>query len=127
MKRLGIVALLLLLGCEAGESAGPEFEDWTFTGTWRGGFIDGYIHMSAVFHLTEQDTVLAGTGHISGSGLQCEVAIDGYRQGEQVRLFINCPGYETIRYRGGREAATRISGYVLGSGIPPNDMDLIKQ
>lgn len=122
-----VAVALAALGCGAGETSGPDATDWTFNGTWRGGFVDGNTSLSAVLTLTEQDTLLLGSGTISGSGVECEVVIDGARSGEAVALELTCAPYSPIHYRGSRTGATRIVGRVFGSGLPFNDMDLIKQ
>lgn len=118
---------VLLAGCGAGATEGPAFTEWTLAGTWRGGFVDGSYSMSAVLTMTEQDTLIGGSGFISGSGLECGVTLDGARSGERVAIDIVCPGYLPIQFRGNRESGTRISGFVQGSGLPRNDMDLVKQ
>lgn len=121
------LVLALLLGCSAGETSGPALKDWTFTGTWRGGFVNQSFTLSTVLHLTELDSALVGDGVISGSGLECGVNVDGSRNGEQVALDLTCPGYAPIRYRGARTGATRIEGVVSGSGLPQSAMALVKQ
>lgn len=118
---------LAALACGAGETSGPDAKDWTFNGTWRGGFVDGTKSLSAVLTLTEQDSLLLGSGTISGSGVECNVVIDGARNGESVALDLTCAPYSPIHYRGNRTGATKIVGRVFGSGLPFNDMDLIKQ
>jgi hypothetical protein len=121
------LALATALGCGAGETNGLAFEEWSFTGTWRGGFVDGNARLSAVLTLTEADSALTGSGAISGSGRECEVVVDGARNGEAVALELRCAPYAPIHYRGNRTGATRIEGRVFGSGLPLNRMELIKQ
>ena len=122
-----VAFVLLMAGCAAGETNGPDTSDWTFNGTWRGGFVDGNTSLSAVLSLHEQDTLLTGSGTISGSGIECNVAIDGARSGERVAFDLICAPYAPIHYRGNRTGATRIVGQVFGSGLPFSDMNLIKQ
>ena len=121
------LALALLGACNGGGTEGPDFEDVALEGTWRGGFSSEEAFMSAVFNLTAQDTVLGGGGYISGSGIECEVTIDGRLRGERILLDISCLDFPTIRFRGKRVAATRIDGTVAGSGIPPSSMRLTRQ
>jgi hypothetical protein len=118
--------LALALACGGGTES-LAFEEWSYTGTWRGGFAEGNAMLSAVLHLTEQDSILAGSGTISGSGIECDIAVDGARNGEQVALDLLCPPYAPIHYRGSRTGATRIDGSVFGSGLPRNAMKLVKQ
>lgn len=122
-----LIIALLLTACGAGESSGPEPGEWTFNGTWRGGFVQEGASLSAVLSLIEQDSVLTGSGTISGSGVECGVTIDGSRNGEQVAFDITCAPYAPIHYRGSRTGATKIVGQVFGSGLPRSDMNLIKQ
>lgn len=117
---------LAIAGCNAGGSTGPDAE-WSLNGTWRGGFADGAANMSAIFTMSEVDTLIIGTGYISGSGIECGVTLEGTISNDRIRMDIICPGYLPIRYRGNQSGARLISGYVLGSGIQQNDMDLTKQ
>lgn len=124
---LAMLTGLSLAACGSAGTEEPRVEDVTLTGTWRGGFDDGQYHLAAVLSVTEQDTVIGGSGFISGSGLECGVALEGARSGARIAIDLRCPGYLPIRFRGNRTSATRIAGYVQGSGLPRNDMDLVKQ
>ena len=114
---------LIACGSETQEPSGAAVLD----GTWRGGASGEGFMISAVLQLAEQDTVIGGEGYVSGSGLECAVAITGARSGERIRFDLTCPGYLPIRFRGDRTGASRIFGLIGGSGLPSLDMELLKQ
>lgn len=124
--RLALV-LVLLAGCTSGGTEEAKIDGSSLDGTWRGGFTGETAFMSAVLTLTEQDTVIGGSGFISGSGIECEVTIDGRLRGERILFDMVCGTLPPIFFRGSRVSATRMTGTVAGSGIPPNNMRLDKQ
>jgi hypothetical protein len=124
--RLGLL-LVMLTGCNGAGTEELKIEESSLAGTWRGGFTGETAFMSAVLTLTAQDTVIGGSGFISGSGIECEVSIDGRLRGERILFDMVCGAYPPIFFRGSRVSATRMTGTVAGSGIPPNDMRLDKQ
>ncbi len=119
------LVLTLAIAC-GGESAGPEAAA-ILDGTWRGGAAGEGFAIQAVLQLAEEDTVIAGSGYISGSGLECSVLVEGARSGERIKFDLTCPGYLPIRFRGDRTGPTRLEGQVGGSGLPFLDMVLLKQ
>lgn len=123
--RTALLVGALLAACGGGDSTGPS--GGPIDGTWVGGTSSNGVVFQTTLTLAEAGGNITGSGQISGSGPSCNVTVTGDRDGSDVTLGINCPGFQVISFVGDRTSGSVINGRVFGSGLPSTTFDLVRQ
>jgi hypothetical protein len=120
-----VLTLAALGACGSDKSTGPVS---VVNGTWTGsGAFQGLtIDVTANLKHNAGDTVVSGSGSLSGGGQVIDFTVDGVFKAPDVVLTLGIPPYQPISYTA-KLSGNQMTGILDGSGLDSVSVTLTRQ